>query len=163
MADGVYCEDLVRKLETIAQRNGEEYSSICKQLKKKGLFYDEGSGLGKSEIAKWWSNVYNGQMLWTKLRSWPGGVTDQIDVVSQVEHNRWNMEQLLMGFRPMTEEEQRKVLSDLSLKNEYKGRMVLLDLCSNDRLKKIDPVSTAYDEGFMKILPELDELSQRIL
>lgn len=163
IADGVYSEDLVRKLETIAQRNGEEYSSICKQLKKKGLFYDEGSGLGKSEIAKWWSNVYNGQMLWTKLRSWPGGVTDQIDVVSQVEHNRWNMEQLLMGFRPMTEEEQRKVLSDLSLKNEYKGRMVLLDLCSNDRLKKIDPVSTAYDEGFARILPELDELSQRIL
>jgi hypothetical protein len=161
MADGVYCEDLVRKLETIAQRNGEEYSAIYKQLQEKGLLYDEGSGLGKSDVAKWWSNVYNGQMLWSKLRSWPGGVADQIDVASHVEHNRWNMEQLLMGFRPMTEEEQRKVLADLSLKNDYKGRMVLLDLCSNDRLKEIDPVTIAYDEGFMKILPELDELSQK--
>jgi hypothetical protein len=161
MADGVYCEDLVRKLETIAQRNGEEYSAIYKQLQEKGLLYDEGSGLGKSEVAKWWSNVYNGQMLWSKLRSWPGGVADQIDVASNVEHNRWNMEQLLMGFRPMTEEEQRKVLADLSLKNDYKGRMVLLDICSNDRLKEIDPVTIAYDEGFMKILPELDELSQK--
>lgn len=161
MADGVYCEDLAIKLEKIAQRNGEEYSLIYKQLQEKGLLYNQGSGLGKSEVAKWWSNVYNGQMLWTKLRSWPGGVAGQTDVASRVEHNRWNMEQLLMGFRPMTEEEQRKVLADLSLKNDYKGRMVLLDICSNDRLREIDPVTIAYDEGFVRILPELDELSQK--
>ena len=50
-----------------------------------------------------------------------------------VEHNRWNIEQLSMNFRPLTEEEQSAVIE----KRQDKG---------------VDVAARAYDEGLTTLL-----------
>lgn len=162
MADEGYSEELIIKLERMAARNGIEYDVIRQGLLEKELLRDEGSGLDKSAVAKWWSNIYNAQMLWTKLRCVSAIDPASMDIIAKVEHNRWNMEQLLMGFRPLTEVEQQSVIADFTQKNVFKGNMAHFDICSNARLKEIDPVTIQYDEGFSSLLPELKTLSEKL-
>jgi len=118
---------------------------------------------GKSLTASSWSNIYNGNMMWTKLRSVDydenKGLTDgQKMLLSDVEHNRWNIEQLLMHFRPLTEKEQQEVIDRIKDKDELKGEMAHLNICSNKRLLElscVDVAARAYDEGLTGLLPEI--------
>jgi hypothetical protein len=119
---------------------------------------------GKSKVAEFWSNIYNGNTMWTKLRSvgYKGTVLypDQISLLSDVEHNRWNIEQLLMHFRPLTKEEQDDVINKIDGKDKetMKGKMAHLNICSNKRLeelKDVDVAARAYDEGLTTFLHEI--------
>lgn len=56
-----------------------------------------------------WSNLYNVSAIPTKLRCSPIQTDEDIEIISQVEHNRWNVEKLLMGFRPTTAEEHEEI------------------------------------------------------
>ena len=106
---------------------------------------------GKSKAACRWSNIYNGNMLWTKLRCVDFYSSDFVstkkilELLADLEHNRWNMEQLLMNFRPLTNEEQKKVGSEKKYKNVLKSQMAHLDICSNQRLLEIDADVRKYD------------------
>lgn len=99
----------------------------------------------RKPLVKQWSNIYNACSIPTKLRSI--GITDcedigkptkgnivkldeaQYNLLAEVEHNRWNIEGLLLGYRPVTAGEDRfissspdqKVLDDRkdSLKASY--------------------------------------------
>ena len=73
-------------------------------------------------------------------------ITDNIETLGYLEHNRWNMEKLLMGFRkPNTDEqkeidESRKTYSDNDKQSKqyyYKQRHVHSYLCSFDDLADI--------------------------
>ena len=65
-------------------------------------------------VAKQWSNIYNACSIPTKLRSI--GILDincietlteeQYSLLAEVEHNRWNIEELLLGYRPVTAAEE---------------------------------------------------------
>ena len=117
---------------------------------------------GKSQVANFWSNIYNGNTLWTKLRSigYKGCILfpEQISLLSDVEHNRWNVEQLLMNFRPLTQEEQTDVIDRKKDKEVLKGEMAHLNICSNKRLKElrnVDVAARAYDEGLTALLPDI--------
>jgi len=48
---------------------------------------------------------------------------EEIEILAEVEHNRWNVEKLLMGFRPVTENEfdeiQKSIAEGGSLKKKY--------------------------------------------
>ena len=82
----------------------------------------------------------------------------QINLLSDVEHNRWNIEQLLMNFRPLTQDEQNDVFAKKKDKEELKGEMAHLNICSNKRLLElntVDVVARAYDEGLTSLLPEI--------
>ena len=79
----------------------------------------------------------------------------KLDTLAKTEHARWNMEQLLIGFRPLTAIEQAEVLNDLKLKNPYKGKLAHYDICSFARLKEIDEGSIRYDRGLSSILPDI--------
>lgn len=124
---------------------------------------------GKSQVAKFFSNIYNGNMMWTKLRSvqYKGDIllTEQISILSDVEHNRWNIEQLLMNFRPLTEKEQSEVIAKKEDKEILKGKMAHLNICSNKRLaelKEVDVAPRAYDEGLTAMIPEIySQLTQK--
>lgn len=111
---------------------------------------------GKTPVSKLWSNIYNGNTLWTKIRciqltdsqrrsrshfiktyvndeekkKVTGAKLDekivtflqdfhlneqQLYYLAEVEHNRWNMEQLLMLYRPLNRFEQYTVLKEFSL------------------------------------------------
>lgn len=107
---------------------------------------------GKSKSACRWSNIYNGNMLWAKLRCTdffsPDFICDSkvMDSLADVEHNRWVVEQLLMNFRPLSSEEQANMLQcGRSDKNILKAQMAHLDICSNQRLLEIDKDVRKYD------------------
>lgn len=113
-----------------------------------------------------WSNIYNAMTVPTKLRS--VGIDyksltlrdlteDEIGLLAEVEHNRWNVEKLLMGYRPVTEEEsdeiERSIAEDGSLKKDYKNRLnAHYDLRPFDDLKedKNGRNVNRYDFGMTK-------------
>lgn len=125
-----------------------------------------------------WSNKYLSNSFKTKLRS--VGCKDQeyslnyakikklfsdnIEILSEVEHNRWNTQQLLMGFRAYTEAEYNLYI-DLKNRNEdvstMKRRMkkgtekAHLNICPYDDLDKVDVGAKDYDRTFIKVIPNI--------
>ena len=158
---------LIEQSEEIGNVIGAKYAEINElfikpALEKSNQYGGKGGYKGKSSTAKFWSSIYNGNTMWTKLRSigYKGGKLspEQIEILSDVEHNRWNMEQLLMNFRPLTKEEQDGVIKGVMDKEELKGKMAHLNICSNRRLTElevIDAGARAYDEGLTSLLPKI--------
>jgi hypothetical protein len=114
--------------------------------------------VSKSEAARMWSRIYNASHIWTKLRS--AGSADGTlpesmkDILAMTEHNRWNAEQLLLRFRPLTRDEQETVLAAgdgfLAAKGRLKrDQMAHLDISSWERLAEIDPEVVQYDYNFV--------------
>ena len=211
MSDQCYDCRLIEEAEFIASKLNARYNKIYERV-------DEGVGPGKSDVAKWWSNIYSANTLWTKLRFMKWTYNDEkekssnqveevkwwsnifpgikhycmkwfaknsnknsdnddtnddinkwfddssLNTLAKTEHARWNMEQLLLGYRPLTATEQAeflivdehgKVVTDLRKKNIYKGKLAHLDICSFARLKEIDKGSIQYDRGLSSILPDI--------
>lgn len=159
MAYRFYDLELMKDIAYIAEINGKAYKTINKSVETELGKVDEGKKIyGKSEVSGYWSNFYSGSTAWCKLRciGFDGEqelTSEQVDTLAKVEHARWNTEQLLMGYRPLTEEEQKTVHKDMRLKTPYKSKMAHLDICSFERLMEIDKRSIKFDEGFSKILP----------
>lgn len=89
-------------------------------------------------IDKRWSNIYNASSLTYKLRSVGAKYEDGkiinldkidacVDKLSGTEHNRWNVEQLLIGYRSTTEEEHNAILADPDLKSIKKKQYYVHD------------------------------------
>lgn len=82
----------------------------------------------KLPVALQWSNFYCADSVDIKLRSLGFGVTppmrltkEQIELLAEVEHNRWNMEKLLLGYRKPTPEEEIRC-QDKAVRKEYKNK-----------------------------------------
>ena len=82
----------------------------------------------KLPVALQWSNFYCADSVDIKLRSLGFGVTPpmrltkgQIELLAEVEHNRWNMEKLLLGYRKPTPEEE-LLCRDKAVHKEYKEK-----------------------------------------
>ena len=91
------------------------------------------------------SNIYNAMTIGIKMRSM-GFVEDDwekfydlsqedIEMLAEVEHNRWSVEELILGWRPCTAEEERMVEADISQKEELKKRKIHYDLRPYDDLR----------------------------
>ncbi|MDD3194892.1 MAG: hypothetical protein PHU68_03730 [Paludibacter sp.] len=111
-------------------------------------------------IAKQWSNIYHANSIPTKLRSigYSGEAIieeDKVEILSQVEHNRWIMEELIMGYRPATQQEREAIHADPSLKKAFRNRFVHVDLCHyNDLLKDANGVDVReYDRILIRRIP----------
>jgi hypothetical protein len=115
-----------------------------------------------------WSSNYSANMLFTKLRSLGFSDENQIteqrleeiineesaqEAIQKTEHNRWNTEKLLMGFVPLTKEEQDLFTPFKDQKEAVKAMKAQwknqekkhLDICSNEVLKTIDNWSVGFD------------------
>lgn len=121
------------------------------------------SSSSKSALANMWSNIYQLSHAWTKLRS--AGSTDgtiseeDAIILGPTEHLRWNMEQLLTQFRPLTEAEQDAVLKGTATKNELKkDRLAHLDITAQERLKSVDPTVVQYDFEWFDKFKEFTEI-----
>ena len=75
-----------------------------------------------------WSNIYNAHSIPTKLRSFgleePENLLadkDLLEKMAQVEHNRWVMERLIQGYRPITPEENQLIKSGKRNKKEIEN------------------------------------------
>ncbi len=82
----------------------------------------------KLPVALQWSNFYCADSVDIKLRSLGFGATppmrltkEQIELMAEVEHNRWNMEKLLLGYRKPTPEEEIRC-RDKAVRKEYKEK-----------------------------------------
>ena len=122
------------------------------------------NSVGKSKAAKMWSNTYNIHSMWTKFRCFGIDPMKQefddsmMDLLGKVEHNRWNMEQLLLRYRPLTREEQQRakvdsIYSSTTEKEALKRAYAHLDICSNARLDEVDYGIAELDCELVKVLP----------
>lgn len=78
-------------------------------------------------VSHQWSSLYSAYSIAPKLRSI--GITNnyhlsdnQIALLAEVEHNRWNMEKLLLGYRKPTAEEENIISSSKEKKKEFKEK-----------------------------------------
>ena len=84
----------------------------------------------KLPVALQWSNFYCADSVDIKLRSLGFGMTPpvqlteaQIELIAEVEHNRWNMEKLLLGYRKPTPEEEEILCQDKAVRDMYKKKL----------------------------------------
>ncbi len=108
------------------------------------------------------SNVYCGDCFDVKVRSVTGGkslalqqidslIAEQIEPLSKSEHARWNVDKLILGFRPYTAQERYedefKFGADIkkSRSRMKKVHKAHIDICSCRELARIDPESIKYD------------------
>ena len=118
-------------------------------------------------ISKRWSNIFAAASIPTKLRcigiNWdinnPTHLDDltneQVALLSEIEHNRWNIEELLLGYRPVFATEDKKIDADKSLKKKYKAEFKHYDIRPYSELKTdaSGRTSSEYDEVIVRSLP----------
>lgn len=109
-----------------------------------------------------YTNIYNVMTVATKMRSLGHEEKDwnkffaltkeEIETLSAVEHNRWSVERLILGFRPPTDTEREEIRENIEafitakqiggekpeqdLKNTYKKKKIHYDLCSYRELRE---------------------------
>ena len=91
------------------------------------------------------SNIYNAMTIGVKMRSMGFKEDDwdkfydmsqeDIEILAEVEHNRWSVEELILGWRPCTDKEQREVEADIKMKEELKKRKIHYDLRAYNDLR----------------------------
>lgn len=92
------------------------------------------------------SSVFNAMTIPTKMRSvgmeendWSHfyDITQQdIEMLAQVEHNRWSVEELILGFRPTTDKEDNIIAADVKTqKDSFKARGIHYDLRAYNELR----------------------------
>lgn len=112
--------------------NGHLRFSVEIDEEKKELLWTQRSGVKRM------SNIYNAMTIRVKMRSM-GFKEDEwdkfydlsqedIETLAEVEHNRWSVEELILGWRPCTDKEQREVEKDIRMKEELKKRKIHYDL-----------------------------------
>ena len=107
-----------------------------------------------------WSNIYHANMTQVKKRSLnilPGQElsVEQINLLARVEHNRWNIEKLLMGYRPCTPEEVDDIACRRKTKQELRDDFIHNDIRPYEALSKDDHGIQAneYDVNISRALP----------
>lgn len=117
--------------------------------------------------SKRWSNIFAAASIPTKLRcigvNWdintPCHLNDlteeQVSLLAEIEHNRWNIEELLLGYRPVYKSEDEEIDADKSKKKAYRNRFVHYDIRPFDGLKTDSSGRRAdeYDEVIVRSLP----------
>ena len=84
---------------------------------------------------------------------------DEINMLTEVEHNRWSVEELILGYRPVTNEEQALIETDISqkktLRNTKKAHYDLRsfdDLRSDSTGKNVNVYDMALIQGIPLII-----------
>lgn len=162
-------DSILPKLVAFAYKCCSSKSSLSEEYHKIGNLKDfieivEDSWLkitsegGKSSIAKRWSNIYCANTFDTKVRASGKDIESEddvwddtvIDSLAKVEHNRWVMEQLLLGFRPVDRSFEGKLPIDEDIiRTELKQQNISPDLISNEILG----ATRVYDKDFAKNIP----------
>ena len=155
------CYDIDGRNIHIAQSVNHIYDYYYKHKSLPGEL-PESDVLDKSwneiSVAHQWSNLYNAYSIKLKLRSL--GITnvenvqlddEQINLLAQIEHNRWNMEKLLLGYRKPSAAELQFMQAHPDIKKEYKqSRFIHPDICPYDQLNED---SKEYDKCLTKGIP----------
>lgn len=149
MASKCFRKDILEDSDTLAK---EFHKVYCTD--ENGEIREEDVEIKK--LTDYWSNVYVSNTLWTKLRCVEIEKEEIVDKdkknLIEVEHNRWNVEKLIMSYRHLTKEEQDRASNDPQVKKLLKGEMAHLDICLNKRLREIDEGAITYDKRIVENL-----------
>ena len=118
-------------------------------------------------ITKRWSNIFSAASIPTKLRclgfEWdinnqanlPDLSDSQVALLAEIEHNRWNVEELLLGYRPVNKMEDDEIDADKTKKDYHKKRFIHYDIRPYNTLKidKHGRKANMYDEIIVRSLP----------
>lgn len=173
-------DDIKSKLDSIIDNVKTEISRCSTLQSSEDAIKSARDNWNNLSIFNKWSNRYLANSFKTKLRSIGyNGDNYEIDKsiieqnmesnrrnMAECEHNRWNIQQLLMGFRAYTnteDDEYRKTLTNNGVqgtiefkKSKQKGReKAHLDIRPYSQLSKYDPHCQAYDEVFNASIPEI--------
>ena len=133
------------------------------------LTYQE-EWVSKKTVSDRWSSKFNANTIALKLRSigYSDGMTKEqlvsliesnLTTMAAVEHNRWNLEKLLTGFRALTLDESER-MAEYRKSGESDGygawgkyrtdlkswpERAHLDLCPNEKLTQVDPDIYHFD------------------
>lgn len=163
------------------------YSTMTPERKFQSLFalsafsdeqiWKEADKLWKNDltVALKWSNLYNAYTIPVKLailRSWRGlniddksqdtalVTDDEAEILARVEHNRWNVEKLLMGYRKAHKNEDKYEHPDnKDFQNKLilnKKRFIHHDIRPYDDLDKIKEL----DEEFSRYIPWILKMTE---
>lgn len=146
--------DILRILKQLAKRVNHVYCH-CFMLKEgdavtapsdidESLMETQWKDVGS--LTKQYSNIFSAMTLGTKMHSightsddWKeyyALTLDEINTLAEVEHNRWSVEELILGYRPLDDEEQKLVEEDIRYKKEFRSaRKAHYDLRAFDDLR----------------------------
>lgn len=129
-----------------------------KQAQQRGETFDAGAFAAEFTLPEWpddavdrcwhdlplalqWSSIYAANAIPTKLRSLgidplrPRPLTQpEEETAARVEHNRWNIERLLMGYRPATAAERERAAADNAYNKELKERFIHINIAPYEAL-----------------------------
>lgn len=119
------------------------------------------------------SSIYNAMSIGVKMHSlglkeeeWEKFYDvsqEEIELLAQVEHNRWSVEELILGWRPCNDREQQEVESDITKKEELKKHKIHYDLRAYNDLRPDasgKPVEI-YDRCLSACIPLIAKESKR--
>lgn len=161
----------------------DEYGKIVNALYS-GIALYESDKIDKDwktrSVLDKWSSIYSANMLYIKLRSLGldiNNMSEELvnDRIKQyekelqlTEHNRWNTEKLLLGFAPLTKNEQDKFKNENKVLVEYRKELKEkgikhLDICSNEKLESVDKevVDKNYDQKVNNRLWNLHQIRMK--
>lgn len=123
---------------------------------------------GIGTLTKQYSNIFNAMTLGTKMHSighisedWKeyyALTMEEINILTEVEHNRWCVEELILGYRPVNDEEQEQVEKNITLKKTLRNKKIHFDLRSFDDLradstgKNVNVYDMALSQGIPLII-----------
>ena len=131
----------------------------------------------KLSVAKKWSNLYCAYSIPCKLASLrrmrnlaaddssrdTGDLSiEQMDQLARVEHNRWNVEKLLMGFRkPLPEEDKYSIQNPDNHKDDVKNLACNKELYIHHDIRKFDELGSIreIDRQLSKYIPWILRMS----
>lgn len=87
-------------------------------------------------------------------------VKENLKSLAMCEHSRWNVEKLVLGFRPLSddellEDEQRFENERTAFRKRLKEKRILIDLCSYLDLRRLNPGDMKYDSFLMIAVPKI--------
>lgn len=125
--------------DNIEKWDGHMKFSVEINNERKELLWAKRSGVKRM------SNIYNAMTIGVKMRSMGFEESDwgkfydlsqeDIELLAEVEHNRWSVEELILGWRPCTDSEQREVEADVNMKEVLKQRKIHYDLRAYNDLR----------------------------
>ena len=141
--------EILRILKALAQRVNYVYNHCFSLTSEAPSSIDinvmESQWQQISSLPKQYSNIFNAMTLGTKMHSIGHGADnwkeyyaltlEEINMLTEVEHNRWSVEELILGYRPVTDEESLLVENDISQKKILRDRKVHYDLRAFDDLR----------------------------
>ena len=168
MMNGSYNISKQENMERAANQLWEQYDKTYKgriggrQSYRAKLGIDATLKAGKSLAAKQWSNNYAAAHLWTKLRSvdWDGqGEIGEagLAILAQLEHIRWNMEQLLLGYAPLRPEEQKSIKDKLAIAQAVELPSDELLQLSNSGKESLEPGQYPKLRKWLEAWKDFDE------